>query len=183
MTFSPLKLDLNEYGTVSGQLYQPEALPVGQHDRGGRISKDARLVILLHGWGADGSDLAPLAPSLLGPVSVVPEDISSANHSSFSGAVACSSALIYVLQTLWATIVELSDLHRRRRNASARQRIYCGMLNALCMRRLWIRSFWGLLARWHGIAFAGLATKAPGFLSVWGMADLRTDLARELPVF
>ena len=87
MTFSPLKLDLNEYGTVSGQLYQPEALPVGQHDRGGRISKNARLVILLHGWGADGSDLAPLAPSLFEPASVTFENISSAHHTSPDGAV------------------------------------------------------------------------------------------------
>ena len=87
MTFSPLKLDLNEYGTVSGQLYQPEALPVGKDDRGGKISKDARLVILLHGWGADGSDLAPLAPSLLKPASVAFEDISSTHYSLSGGAV------------------------------------------------------------------------------------------------
>ena len=84
MTFSPLKLDLNEYGTVSGRLYKPEALPVEQNDRAGRISEDARLVILLHGWGADGSDLAPLAPSLLEPASVASENIS-ANHQISSG--------------------------------------------------------------------------------------------------
>ena len=87
MAFIPLKLDLNEYGTVSGQLYQPKALPVGQHDKGGGISEDARLVILLHGWGADGSDLAPLAPSLLGPIPLASADISSALHSSSGGAV------------------------------------------------------------------------------------------------
>ena len=33
------------------------------------VTKDDRLVIMLHGWGADSSDLASLAPSLLGSVS------------------------------------------------------------------------------------------------------------------
>ena len=79
MTFTPLKLDLNEYGILSGQLYQPEALSEGQLDQSVNFGKDARLVILLHGWGADGSDLAPLAPSLL--------SLASANHSSFGSAV------------------------------------------------------------------------------------------------
>ena len=87
MTFRPLKLNLNEYGIVTGQLYQPEALPLGHLEQGGNLTRDARLVILLHGWGADGSDLASIAPSLLGPVSVDSEDISSANHSSSGGAV------------------------------------------------------------------------------------------------
>ena len=87
MTFTPLKLDLNEYGIVTGQLYQPEALPFGYLEQDGNLKRDARLVILLHGWGADGSDLAPIAPSLLGPISVDSEDISSANHSSSGGAV------------------------------------------------------------------------------------------------
>ena len=30
MTFMPLTLDLNEYGILSGQLYQPEVHSVGQ---------------------------------------------------------------------------------------------------------------------------------------------------------
>ena len=79
MTFTPLTLDLNEYGILSGQLYQTEVHPVGQLGQSANFRKDARLVILLHGWGADGSDLAPLAPSLLSPASVASEDILSAN--------------------------------------------------------------------------------------------------------
>lgn len=87
MTFTPLKLDLNEYGILSGQLYQPEALSEGQLDQSANLRKDARLVILLHGWGADGSDLAPLAPSLFSPASLASEAISFANHSLFGGTV------------------------------------------------------------------------------------------------
>ena len=30
MTFTPLELDLNKYGILSGQLYQPEVHSVGQ---------------------------------------------------------------------------------------------------------------------------------------------------------
>ena len=59
MTFTPLTLDLNEYGILSGQLYQPEVHSVGQLEQSANFQKDARLVILLHGWGADGSGSGP----------------------------------------------------------------------------------------------------------------------------
>ena len=52
MTTTPLTLQLNSSGPLSGQLYTP-----GQSDR----KAGAKLVILLHGWGADGADLLPLA--------------------------------------------------------------------------------------------------------------------------
>lgn len=56
MTTTPLTLQLNSSGPLSGQLYTP-----GQSDR----KAGAKLVILLHGWGADGADLLPLAPALV----------------------------------------------------------------------------------------------------------------------
>lgn len=56
MTTTPLTLQLNNYGPLSGQLFtsSPSA------DAGGQ-----KLVVLLHGWGADGADLLPLAPALV----------------------------------------------------------------------------------------------------------------------
>ena len=45
MTFTPLTLDLNEYGILSGQLYQPEVHSVGQLEQSANFRKDARLVI------------------------------------------------------------------------------------------------------------------------------------------
>ena len=58
MTTTPLTLRLNNYGPLSGQLFtsSPSA------DAGGQ-----KLVVLLHGWGADGADLLPLAPALVAP--------------------------------------------------------------------------------------------------------------------
>ena len=56
MTISPLTLQLNSTGLVSGQLYTPGP---------SAGSSGAKLVILLHGWGADGADLVPLAPALV----------------------------------------------------------------------------------------------------------------------
>ena len=47
MTTTPLTLQPNSSGPLSGQLYTP-----GQSDR----KAGAKLVILLHGWGADGAD-------------------------------------------------------------------------------------------------------------------------------
>ena len=44
MTFTPLTLDLNEYGILSGQLYQPEVHSVGQLEQSANFRKDARLV-------------------------------------------------------------------------------------------------------------------------------------------
>ena len=101
--------------------------------------KDARLVILLHGWGADGSDLAPLAPSLLSPVSVASEDISSANHSSFGGAVFVPDAPnICSANPFGRQWFELSDpAFGIGRNASAclqTAEFIAAMLDALSMR-------------------------------------------------
>lgn len=56
MTTTALTLTLNNYGPLSGQLYVPRRLSV---------TSGAKLVVLLHGWGADGADLAPLAPALI----------------------------------------------------------------------------------------------------------------------
>jgi len=87
MTLTPLKLEVNEFGPVFGQFYQSEALSNGQPEQRSNISENKRLIILLHGWGADGNDLAPLAPSLLDPVSVASSNISSAHHRPSGGAV------------------------------------------------------------------------------------------------
>ncbi len=87
MTYSTVNVDLNEFGHVSGQFYQPEVLIDEKADQHRNISKDERLIILLHGWGADGSDLAPLAPSLLGQISVASGETSSAHHRTLGGAV------------------------------------------------------------------------------------------------
>ena len=86
MTFTPLMLDLDEYGLITGQLYQPRLETRRKFDSRGSISKAERLVVLLHGWGADGSDLAPLAPSLLAPFSSASSNNSSVNHN-LGGAV------------------------------------------------------------------------------------------------
>ena len=56
MTTTPLTLQLNSFGPLSGQLYQ-----TSQPD----LSGPAKLVVLMHGWGADGADLLPLAPALV----------------------------------------------------------------------------------------------------------------------
>ena len=87
MTSETVILELNEFGSVSGQLYQSEAHSEGQPEQLSNIRENKRLVILLHGWGADGSDLAPLAPSILEPVSVASSNISSAHHRPSGGAV------------------------------------------------------------------------------------------------
>lgn len=58
MTTTPLTLQLNSFGPLSGQLYQ-----TSQPD----LSGPAKLVVLMHGWGADGADLLPLAPALVTP--------------------------------------------------------------------------------------------------------------------
>ena len=139
MTFTPLTLDLNEYGILSGQLYQPEVHSVGQLDQSVNFRKDARLVILLHGWGADSGDLAPLAPSLLSPVSVASDDISSANHSSFGGAVFVPDAPnICSANPFGRQWFELSDpAFGIGRNASAclqTAEFIAAMLDALSMR-------------------------------------------------
>ena len=55
MTTSLVTLRLADTGTLSGQLYTT----------GSVLSAESRLIILLHGWGADGADLLPLAPELV----------------------------------------------------------------------------------------------------------------------
>ena len=87
MPFRPVKLDVDQYGTVFGQYYQPEACSDEQTDQARSVTKDDRLVIMLHGWGADSSDLASLAPSLLGPVSVSSGDTASVHHRGLGSAV------------------------------------------------------------------------------------------------
>ena len=87
MTFTHVKLDVQEYGSVSGQFYQPEVHSYKKPDQRRSISKDDWLVILLHGWGADGADLAPLAPSLLDPSSIPFSDTSTAYPRTSGGAV------------------------------------------------------------------------------------------------
>ena len=139
MTFMPLELDLNKYGILSGQLYHPEVHSVGQLEQSANFRKDARLVILLHGWGADGSDLAPLAPSLLSQASVASEDTSSANHSSFGGAVFVPDAPnICSANPFGRQWFELSDpASGIGRNASAclqTAEFIAAMLDALSMR-------------------------------------------------
>ena len=57
MTTTPLSLELAPYGPVSGQLYKTKTPD--------HLAHPIRLVVLLHGWGADGSDLLPLAPELV----------------------------------------------------------------------------------------------------------------------
>ncbi len=159
MTFTPLTLNLNEYGILSGQLYQPEALSEKQLGPSANFRKDARLVILLHGWGADGSDLAPLAPSLLSPTSVAFEDISPANHASFGSAVFVPDAPnICSANPYGRQWFELSDPCIRHWTECislfADSGIYCGHARRfiyadwVCFRS---DHFGGLLARWHGI--------------------------------
>ena len=87
MPFRPVKLDVDQYGTVFGQYYQPEVGSDEQTDQARSVTKDDRLVIMLHGWGADSSDLASLAPSLLGSVSVSSGDTASAHHRGLGSAV------------------------------------------------------------------------------------------------
>lgn len=60
MTMTALSLSLDTYGALSGQLYQPGPPADRSADRSG-----GKLVVLLHGWGADGADLVPLAPALI----------------------------------------------------------------------------------------------------------------------
>ena len=139
MTFTPLTLDLNEYGILSGQLYEPEVLSAGQLDQSANFKKDARLVILLHGWGADGSDLAPLSPSLLGSVSVASENISSTNNSSSGDAVFIPDAPnICSANPFGRQWFELSDpASGIGRNASACMQtveFFAAMLDSLSMR-------------------------------------------------
>ena len=56
MTTTLFPLSLPAFGPVSGQLFTPA------RTNGQSLS---RLIILLHGWGADGADVLPLAPDLV----------------------------------------------------------------------------------------------------------------------
>lgn len=55
MTTTDLSLSLASYGSLSGRIY---------HASASSENNPAKLVVLLHGWGADGADLLPLAPLL-----------------------------------------------------------------------------------------------------------------------
>ena len=99
MTFSPLKLDLNEYGIYPDNCINPKCTLWDSLSRV-QFQKDARLVILLHGWGADGSDLAPLAPSLLSQASVLLKILHLPITVRLVVLYLSRMLLIYVLQTL-----------------------------------------------------------------------------------
>lgn len=75
MTTTPLTLHLDSFGPVSGALYQtgrraPAAATTTADTTTADATTadaivDAKLVVLLHGWGADAADLIPLAPVLV----------------------------------------------------------------------------------------------------------------------
>lgn len=70
MTTTPLTLHLDSFGPVSGALYQtgrraPAAATTTADTTTADAIVDAKLVVLLHGWGADAADLIPLAPVLV----------------------------------------------------------------------------------------------------------------------
>ena len=188
MPFGSVKLDVKQYGTVFGQYYQPEACSDEQPDQRRSITKDDPLVILLHGWGADGSDLASLAPSLLGPVSVVSVDTTSAHHKGLGGAVFVPDAPDICSENpsgrQW---FELSNpASGIERNASACLQaagFIAAMLDSLSAQKGYVSDqiiLGGVLTRRHGFADSrpSLSKTLTGIiLFVRGMVDPGTNLS------
>ena len=74
-----------------------------QTDQARSVTKDDRLVIMLHGWGADSSDrLACAISSRLGFVS---SDTASAHHRGLGSAVFIPDAPDTVPQSIWPSMV------------------------------------------------------------------------------